>query len=242
MRARSIAVALRQMGSFCNPFATMFTERTHPTPHRWRRAAAGLVILGATVTPLAAVPATPVGAQVVDPDVAAPDSEVAAPDTELAVRQVAARRAAEHRRRAEITRLTAEAFLAQLAADAEAARISPVIAEADAKLGRPYVRGAAGPSAFDCSGFTRWAWQAAGVTLPHYTGAQWDMVQRISVDELQPGDLVFYWGSGERGDPGHVGLYVGDGQMIHAPGSGRSVRYESIWYWSGATVAAGRVA
>ena len=110
-----------------------------------------------------------------------------------------------------------------------------------AKLGRPYVRGAAGPNAFDCSGFTRWAWQAAGVELPHYSGAQWAQTDHIAVDDLQPGDLVFFWGPGERGDPGHVGLYVGDGQMIHAPGTGRSVRYDSIWYWTGARVAAGRV-
>ena len=108
-------------------------------------------------------------------------------------------------------------------------------------LGRPYSRGAAGPSAFDCSGFTRWAWQAAGVDLPHYSGAQWAQTDHIAVEDLQPGDIVFFWGPGERGDPSHVGLYVGDGQMIHAPGTGRSVRYDSIWYWTGAKVAAGRV-
>ncbi len=79
------------------------------------------------------------------------------------------------------------------------------------------------------------------MSLGHYSGAQWDEIQHIRIDELQPGDLVFYWSGGQRGDPSHVGLYVGDGQMIHAPGTGRSVRYESIWYWSGATVAAGRV-
>jgi cell wall-associated NlpC family hydrolase len=211
----------------------MFTERTQSTSHRLRRGIAGIALLGVSLAPLALTPTASAGARTVSAD---------STDTDLAARQVAARRAAEHRRQGEVARVKDQAALAQLAADSRSTRVAPVIAEANAKLGRPYSRGSAGPSAFDCSGLTRWAWQAAGVTLPHYSGAQWDMVQRIGIDELQPGDLVFYWDSGGRGDPGHVGLYVGDGQMIHAPGSGRSVRYESIWYWSGATVAAGRVA
>jgi cell wall-associated NlpC family hydrolase len=78
------------------------------------------------------------------------------------------------------------------------------------------------------------------VELPHYSGAQYAQTRHISMDELQPGDLVFYWGRG-GGDPSHVALYVGDGQILHAPGTGRSVRYDSVWYWSGAKVAAGRV-
>lgn len=107
------------------------------------------------------------------------------------------------------------------------------------RLGTPYVYGAAGPSAFDCSGFTRWAWAQLGVDLPHYTGAQWAMVDPIPLDRLQPGDLVFDWSGG--GDPAHVGLYVGDGMMIHAPNSGGVVRYDPIGWWTGATVAAGRI-
>ncbi|HEY6533295.1 MAG TPA: C40 family peptidase [Acidimicrobiales bacterium] len=133
-----------------------------------------------------------------------------------------------------------ESYLTALAAQAEQDRITPVLDAGRAKIGSPYRRGGSGPGVFDCSGFTRWAWQAAGVELPHYSGAQWAQSQRISIDELKPGDLVFYWGRG-GGDPSHVALYVGDGQILHAPGSGRSVRYDSIWYWNGAKVAAGRV-
>lgn len=208
----------------------MFTERTHPTGLRLRRALTGLCLLGVSLTSVAALPVTPASAEITDAS-----SDLAA------ARQVAERRATEYRRQSELARARAEAFLAELAVAAQNARIQPVIDKGHTGIGRPYVRGASGPNAFDCSGFTRWAWQAAGVELPHYSGAQWDITQRISVDELQPGDLVFYWGAGERGDPSHVGLYIGDGQMIHAPGSGRSVRVESIWYWQGARVAAGRV-
>jgi cell wall-associated NlpC family hydrolase len=196
----------------------------------------GLVLAGVVLTPLASLTATPAGAQ----EIAVGTSGPARPSA-VAARLVAERRAAEHRRQADLAREQVLATLAQLAAQAQTARVAPVLDAAVAKLGRPYVRGAAGPNAFDCSGFTRWAWQAAGVELPHYSGAQWAQTDHISVDDLQPGDLVFFWGPGERGDPGHVGLYVGDGQMIHAPGTGRSVRYDSIWYWSGARVAAGRV-
>jgi len=133
-----------------------------------------------------------------------------------------------------------ESYLAAVAAQAQADRITSVLDAGRAKIGSPYRRGGSGPSVFDCSGFTRWAWHAAGVELPHYSGAQYAQSRRISIDELQPGDLVFYWGRG-GGDPSHVALYVGDGQILHAPGTGRPVRYDSIWYWSGAKVAAGRV-
>lgn len=208
----------------------MFTERTHPTGLRLRRALTGLCLLGVSLTSVAALPATPASAQVVDSG-----GDLAA------ARQVAERRAAEHRRQSELAQARADAFLADLAAAAQGARVQPVIDKGHTAIGRPYVRGAAGPNAFDCSGFTRWAWQAAGIDLPHYSGAQWAISQHIAIDDLEPGDLVFYWGAGERGDPSHVGLYIGDGQMIHAPGSGRSVRVESIWYWQGARVAAGRV-
>jgi cell wall-associated NlpC family hydrolase len=119
--------------------------------------------------------------------------------------------------------------------------IATALEAARSKLGAPYSYGSAGPYAFDCSGFTRWAYQQAGIVLPHYSGAQWANSIRIPLDQLQPGDLVFNWEFG-GGDPDHVGLYVGDGMMIHSPNSGGSVRYDSIWWWTGARVAAARLA
>lgn len=126
------------------------------------------------------------------------------------------------------------------APDPRRVAIATAIEAARSKLGAPYAYGSAGPYAFDCSGFTRWVFLQAGIDLPHFSGAQWAGTVHIPLDELQPGDLVFDWGFG-GGAPDHVGLYVGDGLMIHAPNGGGSVRYDSIWWWTGATVAAGRL-
>ncbi|MEY4130091.1 MAG: hypothetical protein RLZZ31_215 [Actinomycetota bacterium] len=84
------------------------------------------------------------------------------------------------------------------------------------KVGSPYVWAAAGPSAFDCSGFTQWAFAQAGVRLPHFSGAQYAMTARISRSQLQPGDLVFWGGGGSS----HVAIYIGGNQLLHAFGSG----------------------
>jgi len=97
------------------------------------------------------------------------------------------------------------------------------IAAAKSKLGSPYVWAASGPSSFDCSGLTMWAWAQAGVSLPHSSSMQYSSGSKVSVSSLQPGDLVFY------GSPiHHVALYVGGGQVIHAPQTGDVVRYASV--------------
>lgn len=93
------------------------------------------------------------------------------------------------------------------------------VAAAYAQLGKPYRWGAAGPGAFDCSGLTQFVWGQAGRALPHYTGAQWSTGQRVPRGQERPGDLVFY-----GGDLHHMGIYVGNGQMIHAPHTGDVVR------------------
>ncbi len=90
------------------------------------------------------------------------------------------------------------------------------------ELGKPYVWGAAGPDSFDCSGLTQYVWAKAGVSLDHYTGMQWTEGQHVSRSQLQPGDLVFY-GS----DLHHMGIYIGNGQMIEAPHTGTNVRIAS---------------
>jgi cell wall-associated NlpC family hydrolase len=105
--------------------------------------------------------------------------------------------------------------------------VSAVIAYAQAQLGKPYQWGGAGPSSFDCSGLTMRAWQRAGVSLSHYTGAQWGETSRVAISDLRPGDLVFFGSSGAGSH--HVGLYVGGGQMIEAPRAGVPVRYASIY-------------
>jgi len=134
----------------------------------------------------------------------------------------------------------AAATQAAPAPDPRQIAIATAIEAARSKLGSPYSYGSAGPYAFDCSGFTRWVYQQAGITLAHYTGTQLANSIRIPLDQLQPGDLVFNWGFGGS-DPDHVGLYLGDGMMIHSPNSGSSVRYDSIWWWTGASIAAARL-
>jgi septal ring factor EnvC (AmiA/AmiB activator) len=95
------------------------------------------------------------------------------------------------------------------------------------QIGKPYRWGAAGPSAYDCSGLTMRAYQSAGVRLPHSSRAQYSSGRRLQrLGELRPGDLLFF-GRGSRSIH-HVGLYIGNGRMVHAPYSGTRVRVSSI--------------
>ncbi len=102
-------------------------------------------------------------------------------------------------------------------------RAADAVSYAYQKLGSPYVWGATGPDAFDCSGLTQAAYRAAGVSLPRTTYAQIGAGRRVSRSELLPGDLVFFY-SGIS----HVGIYVGNGQMIHAPNPSAPVRLAPI--------------
>ena len=93
------------------------------------------------------------------------------------------------------------------------------VAAAESVLGRPYVWGASGQSSFDCSGLTMWAWAHAGVGLSHSSSAQYGSGAQVSQSALQPGDLLFFYSP-----ISHVGMYIGGGQMIHAPHTGDVVR------------------
>ncbi|WP_405535683.1 NlpC/P60 family protein [Streptomyces sp. NBC_00075] len=105
------------------------------------------------------------------------------------------------------------------AAEAPNSRAAAAVSYAYQKLGSPYVWGATGPDAFDCSGLMQAAYRSAGISLPRTTYAQINAGQRVSRSELLPGDLVFFY-SGIS----HVGMYVGRGQMIHAPNPSAPVR------------------
>ncbi|MEU2069956.1 MULTISPECIES: C40 family peptidase [Streptomyces griseus group] len=103
-------------------------------------------------------------------------------------------------------------------------RAAAAFSAAKSRVGMPYVWGATGPSSFDCSGLTSWAFQQAGVSLPRTSQAQANVGTRInSLSALQPGDLIIM-----RTDLSHVGFYAGNGQILHAPKPGAQVRYESI--------------
>ncbi|MFF3884819.1 NlpC/P60 family protein [Streptomyces sp. NPDC001914] len=104
-------------------------------------------------------------------------------------------------------------------------KAAKALAFARAQIGKPYVWGATGPDSYDCSGLTQAAWKAAGVSLPRVTYDQVNAGTTVSLADAQPGDLVFFYD-----DISHVGVYIGDGMMIHAPKPGAYVREESIYY------------
>ena len=141
-------------------------------------------------------------------------------------------------REAEARAAAARATLASRAAQAAArpaaapAGPSPVLAALPAsdlasgalqtamsQIGKPYVWAGSGPADYDCSGLTMYAWRSAGVILPHSAAAQYAVSRHVDRDQLQPGDLVFF------GSPiHHVGMYVGNGMMVHAPETGETVQ------------------
>jgi cell wall-associated NlpC family hydrolase len=106
---------------------------------------------------------------------------------------------------------------------------SIAVSAAYSVLGAPYVWGSAGPSTFDCSGLTMWAWAQAGVAIPHSSAAQYTSLPHVPLSEVQPGDLIFYFSP-----ISHVAIYVGGGQIIHArhPGPGGEVQKSSMYGYS----------
>ncbi|MFE2022590.1 NlpC/P60 family protein [Streptomyces sp. NPDC059499] len=92
------------------------------------------------------------------------------------------------------------------------------IAFATAQIGKPYVWGAEGPGSYDCSGLTSQAWAAAKRPIPRTSQEQWRLLPRIAIRDMRPGDLIIY-----HSDASHVGMYVGDGAIVHAPRPGRNV-------------------
>ncbi|MER5941365.1 NlpC/P60 family protein [Streptomyces sp. NPDC001928] len=106
-----------------------------------------------------------------------------------------------------------------------ATKAEKALAFARSQVGKPYVWGATGPDSYDCSGLTQAAWKAAGVDIPRVTYDQVNAGTTVSLSNAQPGDLVFFYD-----DITHVGIYIGNGMMIHAPKPGAYVREESIYY------------
>lgn len=101
---------------------------------------------------------------------------------------------------------------------------SDVVKIAMSKLGAPYRWAGAGPDSFDCSGFTMWCYAQVGVSLPHSSRAQIEVGQRVSRDNLKPGDLVFFG----RSSIHHVGIYIGGGDFVHSPNTGDVVKVTSL--------------
>ncbi len=143
---------------------------------------------------------------------------------ELLARQAAAR-AAALRQAAQLAHAHAAAPAVTVSTARSTVHVPPsasgvgriALAAAFSQLGKPYAYGAAGPGAYDCSGLVMWAFAHAGVALPHSAAGQYGYGTHVGLSQLQPGDLVFYGGGGSIG---HVGIYVGGGEMIDANHSG----------------------
>lgn len=105
--------------------------------------------------------------------------------------------------------------------------------------GHPYRYGANGPDAFDCSGLVQYAYGRAGARVPRTTRAQFDAINRRYLEQLEPGDLVFFRTAGIR--VSHVGIFIGDDEFVHAPKSGSNVHISSLdeEYWRSRMVGAG---
>lgn len=126
-------------------------------------------------------------------------------------------------------RFVAKAYIAEITYEEYKEKSSmgeEVINVARKYMGTPYVYGGRSPSGFDCSGFTSYVYEQLGVSLNRTAGGQLQNGYYVSLEEMQPGDLVFF---GNSSYISHVGIYIGDGNMIHAPYSGRSVCVESIY-------------
>ncbi|MET0765779.1 MAG: C40 family peptidase [Blastococcus sp.] len=135
----------------------------------------------------------------------------------VAVQSAAAAHSAPVERASRADREPAAETSSPIVANSGAAQIA--IDRAMAQRGKPYVWAAGGPGSFDCSGLTAYAFAAAGISLPHSSRMQSQMGQAVSRDALQPGDLVFFYSP-----VSHVGIYIGNGQMVHAPSSGDVVK------------------
>ncbi|MFN8108840.1 MAG: NlpC/P60 family protein [Thermoleophilia bacterium] len=112
---------------------------------------------------------------------------------------------------------------AGVAAPGSGAGNAAVVAIAERYLGTPYVWGGAAPGGFDCSGLASYVYAQIGISMPHYTGAIFSMFPQVSYNDLQAGDLVFF-----HSDHSHMGIYIGNGQFIHAPHTGDVVKISSL--------------
>jgi len=149
--------------------------------------------------------------------------EKATIDAKLADAKKLLGRLKEEERREVLSRGTVER--APDVADVPASgRASAAVAYAMAQVGDAYVYGAAGPSAFDCSGLTMMAWAQAGVALPHSSSAQYSSGTRVAASALRPGDLVFYYSP-----ISHVGMYIGNGMIVHAANPSTGVQVTGLY-------------
>ncbi|MGI5126559.1 C40 family peptidase [Pseudonocardia sp. CA-107938] len=155
-------------------------------------------------TPAAAAPQRPVPVVPVSEPVAVEVAPIALPDPAALTRSIA-----DINSRVEAARV--------------AARNAGAMSSAMSKLGKPYVYGATGPNAFDCSGLVGWAYKQVGVSLPRTSSAQSRVGTPVAKSDLRPGDLVFFYSP-----VSHVAIYIGGGKVVHASTSGQPVKISAL--------------
>lgn len=185
------------------------------------RAAARRTAVAATMTAVTATGLVwpPAASAVPAPATSATPKADVMRDANLVRRERVAERRAEH-----LAKLRAERRAERRAAEAAQERGARIVELVSREAGKPYVYGAAGPDAFDCSGLTMYVFAQLGISLPHSAAAQAAMAQPVS--DPQVGDLVFF---GAAGGVYHVAIYAGDGYVWHAPHPGTVVSKEKIW-------------
>lgn len=125
-----------------------------------------------------------------------------------------------------------EAFPNKGAAKASAkasGQAAKLIDRAKKFVGTPYKWGGSGPLGFDCSGFTQYLYRELGIELPRVSYQQGNYGKRVGIDQLRPGDLVFWDNSARNNGADHVAIYIGDGMVIHAPKPGDRVKISKLW-------------
>jgi cell wall-associated NlpC family hydrolase len=195
---------------------------THPLLRRHATRAVVVATTSAAAALLAVLPAT-AAAPAVAPAPAAPAASAAAPAVDpVALLAPAPAAPALPVSNTRIAQVAVSAPVAPVAAPASSARASAVQL-ALSKVGSPYRWGATGPSSFDCSGLVNWAFEQAGIEVPRTSRALSQVGTPVARGDLQPGDLVFFYSP-----VSHVGIYIGDGQMVHASTSGKPVAISPI--------------
>lgn len=202
------------------------TTPSHTRP-RFRTYATRAAVVATSTAAVAVLAVIPAGAEAptaaTGPVVAAPAQATAAVDTAALLAAAEAPPAAPVVADTRIAQVAVSAPAAAPAPTAAAAARTSAVALALTKVGSPYRWGATGPSAFDCSGLVNWAFGKAGIDVPRTSRALSQTGTPVSRDQLQPGDLVFFYSP-----VSHVGIYIGDGKMVHASTSSKPVAVSSI--------------
>jgi cell wall-associated NlpC family hydrolase len=182
-----------------------------PAPVPAPRRTLGLAVATTTAAALVALlPATPAAASPL-PVPAVPVTTVDADAAPIALADPAA-----------LTRSAVD-IAGRVEAASVAARSASALSKAMSKIGKPYVYGATGPNAFDCSGLVGWAYKQVGVSLPRTSAAQSRVGTPVSKSDLRPGDLVFFYKP-----VSHVAIYIGNGKVVHASTSGQPVKISDL--------------